>query len=185
MSDSHDPSNPSWARVRRAERFFLRWTAPSAPVPKHEDRILTACLITQGAQEDLSRLLARRGSWQGGPVFGARSNGILHVQFMRPGGYWPMIPDGDPYAMDMGYMLGLSDAQSPVQVDWQGHWLAAPDCMMPEDVTAWADEGRVRGLIDDAHPLIVVGDDRDGLSYWGLLWEPGERQWKNLKIIRP
>lgn len=173
-----------WVRVRRAERYFLRWPAPTTPVPDYEATAITSCLISHEAKQDFARLLTRRGQWQGGPIFGLRDHGVLHVLYARPGGYWPMLRDGDPYDMDMGYMLGLSDSQSPAQVDWQGHWLAAPDSMMPSDVQGWADEGRQRGIIDDEHPLVVVGHDRDGLTYWGLIWRIGEQAWDELTIQR-
>lgn len=184
MALSRNP-NPKWARVRRAERFFLRWAAQSAPLTDDEAEAITRCRITRAAQDDLRLLMECKGRWQGGPLFALRASGELKVQMARSGMPRHITPTPDPYALDPAYMLGMSDMLDPVQLDWRANWIARPDSLMPEDLTSWADEGLHRGIVDDEHPLIAVGHDRDGMSYWALIRDIEAGEWRDLTIYRP
>lgn len=178
--------HPEWARVRRAEKMFLGSTSPSAPLTEVESEAIIRCRITKECARDFRLLLERKGVWQGGPCFGVRANGELRLQAARPGGPRPLLSaSDDPFALHPGYVLGLSDMLDPIQYDWRAHWIAAPDSLPPEDLLRWADEGLKRGLVDDEYPLIGVGRDRDGLSYWAVIWRVEDSTWQDLPIVRP
>lgn len=112
------------------------------------------------AQRQLLNGLDTRGRWHGGALFGTTQDGTLTVLLTIPSA--PPGTAGHPLSISLPYLVGASqgiDRALGGEIDWAGQWIAAPDGRLPDRRVdlLWAAQGASRGLVDDRHPLLVVG----------------------------
>lgn len=155
--------------LSRAQQRFLGLVGPRT---RQDDQAqpLTHVTLSFQSRVFLTRQLYASGAYRGGPLFGFRSQGILSVQFVAPGGY----PCGDPklrqqpLALDERYVLGWSDCLGAVyegKLDWVGNWVISPDSQVAgvEADYGWLAEGLETDLFNEEHILLTVGWDRGTL----------------------
>ncbi|ULH13973.1 hypothetical protein MF271_01180 (plasmid) [Deinococcus sp. KNUC1210] len=131
-------------------------------------------MLLPSVRQELSRCLEVKGRWQGGALFGEADFGTLTVRQISPLGppaWWK-----GPLTPHLSYLIGWSDSlgrQPGPEVDWAGNWIAAPDSRLPDERVDlnWLRQGVDGGLIDQDHPLLVVGRQGGHLTLRGYIWE--------------
>ena len=169
---------PMSCEPTRAQQRLLGLTGPRRSRSDAESEVLTSVALSPTAWSGLRPFLDAPGWLTGGPLYGHRTGGVLHVQLVAPGGYPWWRPEGTPLDMDAHYTLGWSDALRSLYgdtVSWVGQWLMYPSRGFATTAVdhAWVDQGRPTRLIDCEHPLLVIGFDEGVLRVRAYRCEPG------------
>lgn len=147
--------------------------------PTREDQLFPIETVrVQGiARNLLIQALDIRGRWHGGALFGIQKAGTLEVPLVTASA--PPGTAGHPLTLSLPYLIGASQTITPflgAEVDWVGQWIAGPDGRLPDRRAdlLWVSFGARRGLIDDRHPLVVIGLHEGYLVGRAYTWDEGE-----------
>ncbi|GHF66008.1 hypothetical protein HNQ07_004778 [Deinococcus metalli] len=147
--------------------------------PTQDDQLLPIQTVKiQGrAQTHLLQALDIRGRWHGGALFGSHLSGTLEVPLITASA--PPGTVSHPLTLSLPYLIGASQIVTTflsAGVDWVGQWIAAPDGRLPDRRAdlLWVNFGARRGLIDDRHPLAVIGLREGSLVGRAYIWDEGE-----------
>lgn len=162
--------------MHRATRWFLGLPQEH---PLREDQLLHVETIKVEVlpQQQLLQTLSIRGRWHGGALFGSLMNGTLTIHHTTALG--PPATHPHPLTPALPYLIGATqslDALLGDHIDWAGQWIAAPDGRLPERRAdlLWVKLGARRGLIDEQHPLIVIGVQDGYLVGRAYIWDENE-----------
>ena len=153
----------------RARVRFLDQRCPATSPVNEEYASVERVLFRRSAALTLRRQLQPTGRWIGGLLFGHPQGGALHVKHLSTLGCpaWYSAAEREVLSPDVRYVLGWSDALEAVyggRIDWVGHWVAAPNSLLPDvrEDFAWLDRSLKIGLLDTQHVLVLTGWTRDG-----------------------
>ena len=157
----------------RATRWHLGLPQPRTTRPPTE-----TLLFDRSVHERITRGLHTPGRWSGGALYGTHASGILHIRHVSP--LHPPTPDiRDPLTINLPYLVGVSQAVSSLidgSVEWCGQWLSPPHHQLPvEDQTLiHLAHCAQRGLVDEWHPLVMVGYIAEHLVGSAYTWKDGK-----------
>ncbi|GHG40532.1 hypothetical protein GCM10017784_39220 [Deinococcus indicus] len=156
----------------RATRWHLGLPQPRTTHPPTE-----TLLFDPAVREHIVRGLHTPGRWSGGALYGTAVSGILHVRHVSP--LHPPTPDiRDPLTINLPYLVGVSQAVTSLMgenVQWCGQWLSPPHHQLPvedQDLIHLTHCAK-RGLVDEWHPLIMIGYIAEHLAGRAYTWRNG------------
>lgn len=172
-----------------------QWYLDGVHPPPHStlDHALPEHLhITTHATRFLRQQLELPGKTRGGMLFGISNGDTLEVHLATRLGH-PATERDRVLEPDRGYALGVSEALSALgkgNWDWCGNWLSYPHVHLEGIRTDlnWLIRGARQGLVDEEHPLLVVGwlegilTVRAYVLEFGSPLTPSSLRWRSLKV---
>lgn len=122
---------------------------------------LEQVMLTPRVSRFLLRQAQQRGQAHSGLLFGLQREGTLTVALATPA-RWPTPSNLDPLTLDLGYLLGASEAVGAAfagRIDWCGLWLTFPNSEFgpASRIHDSCSQAIQRGLVDDHSVLLIAG----------------------------